>query len=118
MGWHCGWKSERTYHPSLEKIRAQWRKTNLGRGSGCGFARGACESESARGCAAYFGRLGGIAKGAGGGTPRDNGIGGRAFHRVAVDTFRTLLPSECARKNRAAHSLPSSDPGSKIGIVP
>src|SRR6266478_6384831 len=74
MGRHCGWKSERAYDPPLEKIRAQRRKTNLGRGSGCRFARRARESESARDCAAHARGIGGIAKGAGGGTPADDGF--------------------------------------------
>src|SRR5438445_3236522 len=117
MGRHCGWESDRAYDQQMEKIRQERSETDLGMRGRRGLARGACESESAGDCAAHARGISGITRGPCRRTPKDDGIRPGAMDRAAINAFRTLLPSEQARQARAAHSLPSSDPRPKTGII-
>src|SRR6266436_1036639 len=106
VGWRCGWKSKRAYHPSLEKIRTERGEINLGRGGGCRLARRASESESARDCPAHARGIARIAKCSGRRTPANDGFRRGALHRIAVDAFRTLLPRECTPACGSLHLTP------------
>ena len=47
LGWYCGWQSFREHNPTLETIRPQRSRTDLGRRSGGCIARGARQSQPA-----------------------------------------------------------------------